>query len=150
MVMRLTLGHVEGFDETIATFAQQLGLTSIQFHTPSDLSGRLDDKADLLANLLASENVSPERAVMIDDLAGDVVSARANGVRSIGVLWGYGSVSECALERLDELGELVLAGEGDLETARPDAHVPACQPGRRVGVLRDHPELLLAGERLLA
>jgi mannonate dehydratase len=35
--MRLTLGHVEGFDDTIAAFAQQLGLTSIQFHTPSDL-----------------------------------------------------------------------------------------------------------------
>ena len=40
MAMRLTLGHVEGFDHTIATFAQQLGLTSIQFHTPSDLAGR--------------------------------------------------------------------------------------------------------------
>jgi mannonate dehydratase len=40
MSMRLTLGHVEGFDDTIATFAQQLGLTSIQFHTPSDLAGR--------------------------------------------------------------------------------------------------------------
>jgi mannonate dehydratase len=39
MSIRLTLGHVEGFDDTIATFAQQLGLTSIQFHTPSDLSG---------------------------------------------------------------------------------------------------------------
>jgi mannonate dehydratase len=38
MTMRLTLGHVEGFDSTIAAFAQQLGLTSIQFHTPSDLS----------------------------------------------------------------------------------------------------------------
>jgi mannonate dehydratase len=37
--MRLTLGHVEGFDDTIAAFARQLGLTSIQFHTPSDLSG---------------------------------------------------------------------------------------------------------------
>jgi mannonate dehydratase len=40
MSIRLTLGHVEGFDDTIATFAQQLGLTSIQFHTPSDLSGK--------------------------------------------------------------------------------------------------------------
>jgi phosphoglycolate phosphatase len=59
-----------------------------------DLSGGLDDKADLLAHLLASENVSPERAVMIGDRAGDVVSARANRVRSIGVLWGYGSESE--------------------------------------------------------
>ena len=60
----------------------------------SDLSGRLDDKADLLAHLLASENVSPERTVMIGDRAADIVSARANRVRSIGVLWGYGSESE--------------------------------------------------------
>jgi phosphoglycolate phosphatase len=59
-----------------------------------DLSGRLDDKADLLAHLLASENVSPERAVMIGDRAGDIVSARAHRIRSIGVLWGYGSESE--------------------------------------------------------
>jgi mannonate dehydratase len=52
MTMRLTLGHVEGFDDTIAAFAQQLGLTSIQFHTPSDLSGDrgywdLDELIDL-------------------------------------------------------------------------------------------------------
>jgi mannonate dehydratase len=52
MAMRLTLGHVEGFDQTIVTFAQQLGLTSIQFHTPSDLASRpghweLDELIDL-------------------------------------------------------------------------------------------------------
>jgi mannonate dehydratase len=39
MPMRLTLGHVEGFDDTVSAFARQLGLTSIQFHTPSDLNG---------------------------------------------------------------------------------------------------------------
>src|SRR6266581_724419 len=39
MAMRLTLGHIEGLDDTIAAFAQQLGLTSVQFHTPSDLAG---------------------------------------------------------------------------------------------------------------
>jgi mannonate dehydratase len=39
MAMRLALGHLEGFDDTVAAFAQQLGLTSIQFHTPSDLKG---------------------------------------------------------------------------------------------------------------
>lgn len=37
--MRLALGHLEGFDDTVSTFAQQLGLTSVQFHTPSDLAG---------------------------------------------------------------------------------------------------------------
>jgi hypothetical protein len=30
MSMRLALGHLEGFDDTVATFAQQLGLTSVQ------------------------------------------------------------------------------------------------------------------------
>src|SRR4029077_17276292 len=39
MGMRLTLGHVEGFADTVSAFARQLGLTSIQFHTPSDLIG---------------------------------------------------------------------------------------------------------------
>ena len=39
MAIRLALGHLERFDETVSTFAQQLGLTSVQFHTPSDLKG---------------------------------------------------------------------------------------------------------------
>jgi phosphoglycolate phosphatase len=59
-----------------------------------ELEGRFDDKVDLLAHLLEIEKVSPERAVMIGDRAGDIVAARANRVRSIGVLWGYGSERE--------------------------------------------------------
>jgi phosphoglycolate phosphatase len=59
-----------------------------------DLAGRLDDKAKLLAHLLATERLDPARAVMVGDRAGDVVAARKNGVRSIGVLWGYGSRDE--------------------------------------------------------
>ena len=59
-----------------------------------ELEGRFDDKVDLLAHLLETEKVSPERAVMIGDRAGDIVAARANRVRSIGVLWGYGSQAE--------------------------------------------------------
>jgi len=31
---------------------------------------------------------------MIGDRAGDIVGARANGIRSIGVLWGDGSETE--------------------------------------------------------
>ena len=68
-----------------------------------ELEGRFDDKVDLLAHLLASEKVSPERAVMIGDRAGDIAAARANRVRSIGVLWGYGSESELADARADGL-----------------------------------------------
>jgi phosphoglycolate phosphatase len=69
----------------------------------AELGGRFDDKAELLAYLLATEQVAPERAVMIGDRAGDIVSARANRVRSIGVLWGYGSEFELADARADGL-----------------------------------------------
>jgi phosphoglycolate phosphatase len=49
-----------------------------------------------LEGRLATERISAERAVMVGDRAGDIVAARANRVRSIGVLWGYGSESELA------------------------------------------------------
>lgn len=65
--------------------------------------GRFDDKAELLGHLLATEEVSPERAIMIGDRAGDIVGARANRVRSIGVLWGYGSESELGAAGADGL-----------------------------------------------
>ena len=60
----------------------------------AELDGRREDKADLLAYVLASEGVSAQAAVMIGDRAADVRAAKANGVRSIGVLWGYGSAHE--------------------------------------------------------
>jgi len=60
----------------------------------AELDGRFDDKAELLAHLLATERVSPDVAVMIGDRAVDVRAAKANGLRAIGVLWGYGSERE--------------------------------------------------------
>jgi phosphoglycolate phosphatase len=68
-----------------------------------ELEGRFDDKVDLLGHLLAAEQISPERVVMIGDRAGDMVAARANHVRSIGVLWGYGSKSELVDAGADRL-----------------------------------------------
>ena len=69
----------------------------------SELDGKFDDKVDLLAHLLATEQIPPERAVMIGDRAVDMVAARANRVRSIGVLWGYGSEAELAGAGADSL-----------------------------------------------
>ena len=59
-----------------------------------ELDGRYEDKAELLAHLLTRESVIPEAAVMIGDRQADVCAAKASGVRSIGVLWGYGSERE--------------------------------------------------------
>jgi len=60
----------------------------------TSLDGRFDDKADLLAHLLASESLAGERCLMIGDRMHDIRAARRNGVRSLGVLWGYGSREE--------------------------------------------------------
>ncbi|MDA8292550.1 MAG: mannonate dehydratase [Actinomycetota bacterium] len=50
--MRVALGHVETFDDDVATFARQLGLRGVQLHTPTNLSTdaghwRLDELVDL-------------------------------------------------------------------------------------------------------
>src|SRR5688572_24552586 len=56
-----------------------------------ELDGQFDDKRELVAHLLKTEGVAPERAVMIGDRDNDIAAGRANGLRTIGVLWGYGS-----------------------------------------------------------
>ena len=60
----------------------------------AELDGRWDNKAELLAHVLATEGVEPRTSVMIGDRATDIIAAKANEVRSIGVLWGYGSEAE--------------------------------------------------------
>ena len=79
----------------------------------SELDGRRDDKVELLAHLLVTEDIAPDTAVMIGDRAADIRAAKANGVRSIGVLWGYGSEDE-----------LVAAGAGGL--CRAPHELAAC------------------------
>ncbi len=78
-------------ERVIAHFA--LGHHFARVYGP-ELDGRFDDKADLLAHLLETEGIVPKTAVMIGDRAADVIAARANGVSSIGTLWGYGSADE--------------------------------------------------------
>lgn len=60
----------------------------------SELDGRRGEKPELLAHVLETEAVSARRAIMLGDRRHDVLGARANGMRSIGAAWGYGSRSE--------------------------------------------------------
>jgi mannonate dehydratase len=39
MTIRLSLGHIDEYDERVATFAHQLGLRGVQLHTPNLLRG---------------------------------------------------------------------------------------------------------------
>ena len=60
----------------------------------SELSGERTDKAELIAHVLDRQRLSPERVWMIGDRAHDITGGRRNGVRTMGVLWGYGSADE--------------------------------------------------------
>ncbi len=56
--------------------------------------GGLDDKKDLLAEILRVEGYNPARTTMVGDRLHDIQAAQANALRSIGVLWGYGGQAE--------------------------------------------------------
>jgi phosphoglycolate phosphatase len=60
----------------------------------SELDNRNADKRDLIRHILDQERFGPARAVMIGDREHDAIGARANGIASIGVTWGYGSRTE--------------------------------------------------------
>lgn len=74
-------------------------------------------KADQIRGLLAQGRIDPG-TIMVGDREGDISAARENGIRSAGVLWGYGSREELAaagpdwlLERPSDLSALAFALE---------------------------------------
>lgn len=71
----------------------------------TDDEGRLADKTAVVREILRAERLSPAGAVMIGDRSMDVRAARANGLRSIGVLWGYGARAELIAAGADALCE---------------------------------------------
>ncbi len=52
------------------------------------------NKADIIARLLAENEIPPSAAVMVGDRSYDIVAACHCGVDSIGVLYGYGTQEE--------------------------------------------------------
>ncbi len=60
----------------------------------SELDGTRADKSDLLAHALKTTSADPSRSVMIGDRSHDMIGARNNGMKAIGVLYGFGSEQE--------------------------------------------------------
>jgi len=60
----------------------------------SELDGTRVDKSDLLEYALKIAAVDPSKTVMIGDRSHDMVGAGNNGMKGIGVLYGYGSRDE--------------------------------------------------------
>ncbi|GKY86257.1 HAD hydrolase-like protein [Sinisalibacter aestuarii] len=59
-----------------------------------ELDGTRNDKAELLAHALAELGLDPGACVMVGDRHHDIDAARAVGMASIGVGWGYGDAAE--------------------------------------------------------
>jgi len=85
------------------------GLTDYFDHVfGSELDGTRVNKVDLLAYALEQTGADPAGALMIGDRSHDVIGAKRNGIRAVGVTYGYGTTAElleagasqlCALPR---------------------------------------------------
>lgn len=82
----------------------------------SSLDGSRITKSSVVAEAVREEGLDPERALMIGDRRHDVEGAREHGIRTVGVLYGYGSLEEHTAagaayiaKDLNELRELLIA-----------------------------------------
>ena len=60
----------------------------------SNLDGSLSDKSILLKHALAVTGFEPDNALMIGDRQYDIIGAKSNLIKSVGVSYGYGSTNE--------------------------------------------------------
>jgi len=90
---------VEAYAEKIV---QHFSLDSyfIKIHG-SQLDGRFDDKSNLLRELIKTHNLSPSQTTMIGDRKHDILAAKKNGISSLGVTYGYGSMEELEEAKAD-------------------------------------------------
>lgn len=82
----------------------------------SSLDGSRITKSSVVAEAVSEEDLDPERALMIGDRRHDVEGAREHGIKTVGVLYGYGSFEEHSaagaayiVKDLNELRELLIA-----------------------------------------
>ena len=87
----------------------------------SELSGERTNKGDLIAYILEQEQLLAAECLMVGDREFDILGARRNGIGSIGVAYGYGSVEELAQAQ----PEMVIQSFGALLEAIPGL---GCKP----------------------
>jgi phosphoglycolate phosphatase len=90
----------------------------------SEPGGAVDRKADLIAEVLRRHRLSADRCPMVGDRRQDAEGARAHGISTAGVLWGYGDRDE-----LESAGVLHFAAHPDELIPIAKAHGGA--PGRQ-------------------
>jgi phosphoglycolate phosphatase len=84
----------------------------------NDLEGRLDDKAQLVRDLVTRRSLIPEETIMVGDRKHDVNAAKRNGLISLGVTYGYGSREELFEAGVDYICDSPLEVVAKIETIR--------------------------------
>ena len=75
-----------------------------RFIGAATMDGRISRKADVIAHLLEQMGIADRSSMlMVGDRDQDIVGAKANGLRSVGVLWGYGTQEELTGAGADHL-----------------------------------------------
>lgn len=92
----------------------------------SEPGGALDRKTDLIAHVLRHHGLRAERCLMVGDRRQDVLGGRANGLSTVGVLWGYGDRDELASAG----AEHIIARPADLVAIAEARAMPGAAPGR--------------------
>lgn len=67
----------------------------------SELDGTRTNKVELIAHLLAEEQLEAAQALMIGDRKHDLIGARENGLQAVAVGYGFGSHEELMAESPD-------------------------------------------------
>ena len=71
----------------------------------SELNGKNTNKANLISEAMDYLKLVPQDAIMVGDRKFDIIGAKENSIRTVGVLWGYGSKDELEAELPDILIE---------------------------------------------
>ncbi len=74
----------------------------------ADLPGYRTKKVDIIAYALQEHPIDISRAIMVGDRDVDILGAHANGMKAIGVLYGFGDAAELNGCGADALAETVL------------------------------------------
>lgn len=60
----------------------------------AELTGRFENKSDLIAHMIETEGFDPRSTIMVGDRSHDIIAAAAHGIPTLGALWGYGGRDE--------------------------------------------------------
>ncbi len=67
----------------------------------AELNGSLVDKGELIAHIIESESLDPERSLMVGDRVYDIAGGKENGIMTAAVSYGYGSMDEIISSKPD-------------------------------------------------